>query len=313
MSTIVLNWRISIFGILILFSIMASPSSAVPGKLEFKTEEEVEQLLAEESYVVLLLGESEECNGRCEELEDSLVAVREDVVESLNAWVLRTYSPKHNTQYGIKSSQVIFIRRGVPLLYTGPADDEFMLHYLLTNQKSSVKLLTDDTFEHDTQASSGATTGDWLVMFTKDECEGCQQIIATLEAISANLNGHKNVALVERDQDGGATTRRFDIKDFPAFVLFRLGKLYRYDFPILESQALIAFANDGFRNAKAEEIPQPKSPFDDLTEKIADFLRENPNYLYGGMATVLLIFATLIYCATRRKPESKKKESKKRK
>lgn len=306
-----LNWQIPIFGLLVLFSMMAN---SVSGKLEFKSEEEVDQVLAEESFVVLLLGESEECSGRCEDLEDSLVAVREDVVESLNAWVLRTYSPKYNTQFGIKSSQVVFIRRGVPLLYTGPPDDdEFLLHYLLKNEKSSVKLLTDDTFEHDTQASTGMTTGDWLVMFTKDECEACQQIMATLEAISANLNGLKNVAHVERDQAGGVTTRRFDIKEFPAFVLFRLGRFYRYEFPIMESQALISFANDGFRNARGEEIPQPKSPFDDLTEKIADFLRENPNYLYGGMATVILIFATLIYCATRRKPESNKKESKKRK
>ena len=30
---------------------------------------------------------------------------------------------------------------------------------------SSVKILTDENFEHDTQATTGATTGDWFVMF----------------------------------------------------------------------------------------------------------------------------------------------------
>lgn len=299
---------------LLAIAILIIPISASTGKLEFKTEDEVEQVLAEESFVLLLLGENEECIDVCEELEDTLAAVREDVVESLNAWVLRTYSPKLNTEYGIKGSQVIFLRNGVPLLYTGPPDDdEFLLHYLVTNQNSFVKLLTDDNFEHDTQASTGATTGDWFVMFTKAECEACQQLVATFEAVAANLNGRKNIALVERDIGGGATTRRFDIKEFPAFVLFRLGRLYRYDFPVVEAQALIAFATDGFRNARGEEIPQPKSPFDDLTEKIADFLRENPNYLYGGMGAVVLIFITLIYCATRRKPEPKKKDTKKKK
>lgn len=32
------------------------------------------------------------------------------------------------------------------------------------NKAPTVKELTDDTFEHLTQASSGATTGDWFVM-----------------------------------------------------------------------------------------------------------------------------------------------------
>ena len=30
---------------------------------------------------------------------------------------------------------------------------------------SSVKVLTDKNFEHDTQATTGATTGDWFVLF----------------------------------------------------------------------------------------------------------------------------------------------------
>ena len=32
------------------------------------------------------------------------------------------------------------------------------------NHDVSTKILTDATFEHDTQASTGATTGDWFVM-----------------------------------------------------------------------------------------------------------------------------------------------------
>lgn len=34
----------------------------------------------------------------------------------------------------------------------------------IENKEPTVKELTDDTFEHLTQASSGATTGDWFVM-----------------------------------------------------------------------------------------------------------------------------------------------------
>ena len=35
--------------------------------------------------------------------------------------------------------------------------------WLVANMKSNVNHLSDETFEHLTQASTGATTGDWLV------------------------------------------------------------------------------------------------------------------------------------------------------
>lgn len=47
---------------------------------------------------------------------------------------------------------------------TGPMNDEEILQYFLDNKEPIVKELTDDTFEHLTQASTGATTGDWFVM-----------------------------------------------------------------------------------------------------------------------------------------------------
>lgn len=43
---------------------------------------------------------------------------------------------------------VIFIRNGIPLLYTGPTDDDdFMLQYLVTNTESAVHPLSDVNFE----------------------------------------------------------------------------------------------------------------------------------------------------------------------
>lgn len=47
---------------------------------------------------------------------------------------------------------------------TGPLNDELILHTFTSNQDPLVKELTDATFEHLTQAASGATTGDWFVM-----------------------------------------------------------------------------------------------------------------------------------------------------
>lgn len=46
----------------------------------------------------------------------------------------------------------------------GPLEDEDIMNMFTENKAPTVKELTDDTFEHLTQASSGATTGDWFVM-----------------------------------------------------------------------------------------------------------------------------------------------------
>ena len=47
---------------------------------------------------------------------------------------------------------------------TGPLNEEVVLDTFLENQEVVVQQLDDNSFEHLTQAASGATTGDWFVM-----------------------------------------------------------------------------------------------------------------------------------------------------
>lgn len=42
-------------------------------------------------------------------------------------------------------------------------NDELLLDILLNNRDPIVKELNDNSFEHLTQASTGATTGDWFI------------------------------------------------------------------------------------------------------------------------------------------------------
>lgn len=51
--------------------------------------------------ILFSTGDTPECTGKCKDLEDTLTAVREDIVESLNAWVVRTHSPALAKQYGL--------------------------------------------------------------------------------------------------------------------------------------------------------------------------------------------------------------------
>ena len=45
-----------------------------------------------------------------------------------------------------------------------PVDVEELLMWLEENKLGTAQTLTDEDFEHLTQASTGATTGDWFVM-----------------------------------------------------------------------------------------------------------------------------------------------------
>lgn len=71
--------------------------------------------------------------------------------------LVRLYSPN-------KEPAIVFFRRGNPMLldHEKLGEDE-MLMKITENEEPVVKELTDTTFEHLTQASTGATTGDWFV------------------------------------------------------------------------------------------------------------------------------------------------------
>lgn len=98
--------------------------------------------------------------------------------------MVRLYSPS-------KEPAIVFFRHGVPLLYDGKitAFIKYVINKISTysyvyfeycipgpdtvqsivdkfneNKDPVVKELTDDVFEHLTQASTGSTTGDWLVL-----------------------------------------------------------------------------------------------------------------------------------------------------
>lgn len=101
----------------------------------------------------------------CDQYENELFKVGDefrdefpaDVVKVVDSQLVRLYNPK-------KEPSVVFFRHGVPLLYEGNINAEEILQKFDQNRTPTVKELTDDTFEHLTQAATGSTTGDWLIL-----------------------------------------------------------------------------------------------------------------------------------------------------
>lgn len=149
------------------------------------------------------------------------------------------------------------------------------------NVGSSSRPLTDKSFEHDTQASTGATTGDWLVKFYKLRYEN-KELTATWNEVAADLDEKKregmgvNVNLATVDigsAEAKGLKKRFNIKHVPHIVLIRSGKVYKHNgHP--SKEGLIEFATGGFAEyAKhhPDYHPQPVPPEATLLDKIMDF------------------------------------------
>ena len=96
-----------------------------------------------------------------------------------------------------------------------------MLDTLVRYKESGVQELTDSSFEHLTQAASGATTGDWLVMFFTSSCQLCTRLTAALETVACRHRGRSSVARINKETHGEKTGRRFELglEDKPDIIL----------------------------------------------------------------------------------------------
>lgn len=278
--------------------------------LEVVNDDELFSFFKTEKYIIVLFTKKD-CSA-CEELETALINIREDLVETLNAWVVANVNSQLVKLYSpSREPALVFFRHGVPLLYDGPVNEDLIFHTLTENKEPIVKELTDDTFEHLTQSASGATTGDWFVMFYSTDCVECQRLQARWEAVGAKLKTRMNVARVNRQTTGRVTCRRFGVVDTPEFILFRQGKMYRFNVPKYDVQTFASFATDWYKNARAELVPVPKTPFDDLIQQIVDFMKENPWAWKTG--SILLGAVVLLVVALKVRQKGSKKKSKKQK
>ncbi|XP_017786007.1 PREDICTED: thioredoxin domain-containing protein [Nicrophorus vespilloides] len=296
----------------VVYLLLAIGAIVATADLESVNDDELLNLIRTEKYVVVLFTKRD-CDA-CDDWENELFGLREDLVDSLGSWVVKAPNSQMTRLYSpSKEPVLVFFRHGVPLLYDGPMNDELILHTFTQNMEPLVKELNDETFEHLTQVATGATTGDWFVMFYTNDCVDCQRFQAQWEAVGAQLKSRLNVARVNRGSSGAATARRFDVFHVPAFVLFRQGKMYKYNIHKYDVPTFVSFARDWYKNVKAERVPLPKTPFDDLTAMIADYLRSNPWLFMVGMFTFVagLIVSLVMKCKQSKKAKETNKSKKK--
>ncbi|CAJ1356115.1 unnamed protein product, partial [Effrenium voratum] len=126
---------------------------------------------------------------------------------------------------------------------------------LLLPLAAALQQLNDETFEHQTQAATGMTTGSWFVAFGAKGCEACETALEALESAEEELRESYVIPAHVAKEDSNELWKRFSIKEVPSVLLFAKHRLHRYEGP-WEAQSLVAFARlvlDGER--MGEPIP----------------------------------------------------------
>ncbi|XP_030032858.2 LOW QUALITY PROTEIN: thioredoxin domain-containing protein [Manduca sexta] len=290
------------------------------------SDDDLLELIRDKEKLIVLFTKSN-CE-TCKLLEEHIESLQEDFKKEMNAVGVKVTNSHMARLYNPgKEPALVFFRHGVPLLYNGEADENEIYGFFEKNQSPAVKELNDKIFEHITQAATGATTGDWFVMFYGASCVECQRLHAVWESVGATLRGRINVARIDGNLAGVNTAKRFQVTSLPAFLFFRLGKVYKYDIPKRDVKSFVIFAEEWYKNTKGTPVPLLASPFDDVVDwsvemikfSIAfglDLLAKYPWIWQIGLAGFGLVAITALIAllkAGRSKPAKSVKKEKKSK
>ncbi|XP_035229170.1 uncharacterized protein LOC118201225 [Stegodyphus dumicola] len=289
------------FSVLILKTIYAQNTKTYNEVAEF------EELLKLGSPLVVLF--TEECCActNCVEAEVLIGGLSQQIEENVMADVVRLKKPDLRTRYGVKSvPTLVFIRDNKAALYDGKFDLDEVYTWLQENKEPATIDLNDETFEHLTQAATGATTGDWLVLFHDGSCCKNRELMH-LENAGIKLRNRVNVASVNI-RKAVQTAERFKITKCPSIIFFRHQKMYRFSLPDVTAATLRRFAEGFYKNSKAENVPFPPSPFDRFTDKIIKFYSDYWYSLLVILAVTTVATTLLLICTVLQKLHHQKSE-----
>uniref|UniRef100_A0A7S2HM62 Thioredoxin domain-containing protein n=1 Tax=Haptolina brevifila TaxID=156173 RepID=A0A7S2HM62_9EUKA len=127
---------------------------------------------------------------------------------------------------------------------------------------ASVVELDEQNFEHLTQAATGATSGDWLVLFCKESVPRCAKVATNWEKVAKTLASSReakglpriNVATVDTGTSSWLR-KRFSIQSVPVVHLFKGGVMYSFQGSGFSVDRLVQFAESDFERSSRMLVP----------------------------------------------------------
>jgi protein disulfide-isomerase-like protein len=168
-----------------------------------------------------------------------------------------------------------------------------LLIYLLHSLTSAeVVELTNDTFEQLTQASTGQTTGKWMVKFYATWCGHCKKLEPVWVALDTALTENHsdkgiNVAKVDAIKNRD-TAIRFQVKGYPTLFYFAERRMYKYQGG-RDLESLVDFVTEGYKKLDGETVPRPPGLVEVYRKKLLKAIHANRNLsmLYDDVEHIL--------------------------
>merc|ERR1740139_2011474 len=135
----------------------------------------------------------------------------------------------------------------------------------LPHSLAAVMDLTDVNFEHQTQASTGQTTGKWFVKFYAPWCGHCKALVPIWKDLDERLQEDNSqdgivIATVDATKETQVATR-FKVQSYPTLVYFADRKMYHYT-GNRNMDALYQFVTGGYKTELDKNIPPAPSMFE---------------------------------------------------
>lgn len=130
----------------------------------------------------------------------------------------------------------------------------FSTSLLSTTTAQHVVLLTDDTFERATHASTGTSPKSWFVKFYAPWCGFSRKLVPTWEELASTVEQQDIVIAAVDVTASPMTAKRFDILSYPTLVYFVDGKMFFYNGE-LSLQGLQDFLQNYSEATLAREVP----------------------------------------------------------
>ncbi|CEP03203.1 Thioredoxin domain-containing protein [Plasmodiophora brassicae] len=157
------------------------------------------------------------------------------------------------------------------------------------DKTSDVVTLTESTFEKETQAATGSTTGDWFVEFYAPWCGHCKSLAQTWEELATKLKDDVNVAKVDCTSNSNLC-QRFNVRGYPTVLLFSKGKQYKFQSKRTLDE-LEKFARGGYLEAKAETTPKAPSAVGAVQKELETLWKEVTSVVKQRPQVAAVIFA----------------------